>query len=155
MTAVGGNHNGQNRCVDTGECTAGENPCTCTPRCVPDDSSPAVRCCADVEGPACTPAVSPPTVTVVNHIGDFIAGEPVTISFTDAANCGADATPDTCPVKGIVSKSGRGSILEHTQSASRWNTTTSGGRAGEHRHPVMETGCRGGQLHKEPGHALG
>lgn len=29
-------------------------------------------------------------MSVVNHVGDFIAGQPVTISFTDAQNCNAD-----------------------------------------------------------------
>eukprot|EP01044_Picomonas_judraskeda_P007136 COSAG03_NODE_750_length_5996_cov_3.402408_2_plen_876_part_01 len=56
MTAVGGNHNGQNRCTDTGECEAGQNPCTCDARCQTDDTPEAVRCCADVStdvGPTC------------------------------------------------------------------------------------------------------
>ena len=59
MTAVGGNHNGQNRCVDTGECTAGQNPCTCTARCETNTRQAAVRCCADVVttiAPQCTTA---------------------------------------------------------------------------------------------------
>ena len=29
-------------------------------------------------------------MSVENHVGDFIAGQPVTISFTDAQNCNAD-----------------------------------------------------------------
>jgi len=65
MTAVGGNHNGQNRCVDTGECTAGQNPCTCNARCTADETPEAVRCCADVAGPSCNDAPSAPDVTVM------------------------------------------------------------------------------------------
>ena len=67
MTAVGGNHNGQNRCVDTGECEAGQNPCTCTARCTADATPEAVRCCADVAGQLCNaPPPSAPDVTVMS-----------------------------------------------------------------------------------------
>ena len=51
-----------------------------------------------LRGCACgLPATSDPatsdfaTINVDSHVGDFVAGEPVTICFTDAANCVAGA----------------------------------------------------------------
>ena len=55
MVAVGGNHNGRNRCSGEGEeCLPDQNPCTCNARCWADSDNAAVRCCADVvPGEAC------------------------------------------------------------------------------------------------------
>ena len=77
MTAVGGNHNGQNRCVDTSECTAGQNPCTCIARCYADaNTEPAVRCFADVAGPGCNapPGPSGNTVAEVGIVAADLSG---------------------------------------------------------------------------------
>jgi hypothetical protein len=61
MTAVGGNHCSGENCGEGSRCdecaAAGpDDNCICPARCTPDATPEAVRCCADVAGPACTPA---------------------------------------------------------------------------------------------------
>eukprot|EP01046_Picozoa_sp_COSAG06_P006021 COSAG06_NODE_277_length_18559_cov_3291.783207_1_plen_1033_part_10 len=101
MTAVGGNHNGQNRCAGEGEeCLPAQNPCTCTARCYADDNvEPAVRCCADVTGPACNapPGPSGDAVVEVGVVTADLSG--VVVNY-------AGTYPDPVVIGGIPTHNG-------------------------------------------------
>jgi hypothetical protein len=92
MAAEPNHHTGQPPCVDTGECFAFQNPCTCRPRCIRDETPEAVRCCADVDvtiGPTCL-TVQPP------RAGAFLQPADPSCDLTKIDGLFADAN-GACP----------------------------------------------------------